>query len=695
MISIPADESKSTSNGSEAARDIVIYGLIAVFTCLSIPWEFSPYPISQLSLFSTGAGEFFESRVFLYISILILTYIWFISSCLKGRFCFSRTGLGVPILLFMLVALVSILQFNDLHAGLDTLFLISSYILFFYLVVNNFRSFRDIRLFIFTLIAVGAVLSLYGIYQYLVGFQELAKYISKMSVSVDIPSRVFTIFISPNHLAGFLIMIIPLAFVLTLNTKKSWKKIAVLTALILMLDCVFLTYSRGGWISLGLVIAVIGVGYTSIKRKDALINLALVAILVMITAFSINAIGNTLSPHSASYTPLSTSQSVLSAQGRFMLWKGAMRIIETHPLRGMGLGAFASVYPFFQYGGLYSKHVHNVYLEVFAETGILGISSFLTVFFLILLNGVRLAKKKQAVLNELGIALLAGSLGFMVHSLVDFEWSMAAAGLLFWGISGLVFCCSRLTNECEIEHSMNREFKVREANRLPLFLFVSTVALILLLILVSSAWAQHLSNQARGKYEQKQIASATFLMEKASTFDPINGSFKHKLAQVYFEAAASTNSEVTKNPLMSKAIKVAKGAIRLQPYWADHYAQLAILYSYKGDRKSAIKYYRKSQMLYPKNPLFKVLAGEFYYSQENYKKAEVQFKKALSLRKYYLIWYPENARNSFERAHLGLGFVYKETRDLDKAKTEFEKVLAINSRNKVVKKELKNIKIGR
>ncbi len=695
MDSTPADGTIITrKSSSEIFEHIVAYSLIAIFLCLSLPWELSPYPISLLSVVSTGAGEFFESRIFLYISILILTYLWFLSSYLKGYFRFEKTTINLPLILFLLVAIFSIFRFTDLHASLDAFFLILSYILFFYLVLNHFKSFKDIKLFIFIPIFAGAVLSLYGIFQYLIGFKELGKYIAEMSLSVDIPSRVFTIFISPNHLAGFLIMLIPLAFVLILNTRSTWKKIATLTALIMMIDCLFLTYSRGGWIGFGLVIIVLAVGYVSQKKADALINFIWIAILAVLTTFLIVKMGNVLSPNTPSYSALSASKSALSMQGRFLLWRGALKMVKTYPIRGIGLGAFASTYPLYQYGGLYSKHVHNTYLEIFAETGVFGLSLFLSIFFLIALNGLRLVKKKQGVLSELGIALLASSLGFMIHNLVDFGWSMSTAGILFWGITGLIFCCLRLTNDCQEKSLENKNFVVKKENT-AIFFVVSVVILLLLLVLASSAWAQYLSNQGRTLYGQEKITSAILTLERASALDPFNPQFQSGLAGMYFKQAMFAKSLELRDQLLSKAIKKGKEAVRLRPYWAEYYAQLGIYYSYKGDNKLAIKYLKKSEILYPKNPLYRVLTGEFYYSHKDYNKAEEEFKKALALRKYYLVWYPEEAIKNFERAHFDLGLLYKDLNKFNEAEREFKEALKLNSNNKKAQNELRNIRNGR
>ena len=687
------DGSSFMKNSSEIIERIVVYSLMAISLSLALPWELFPYPLSRLDFISTGAGEFFESRLFLYVGALILTYLCVLGGFLKRRLDLLGSSLDRPLALFVLVAILSIFQLTNLHASLDALFLVLSYIAFFYLVLNNFKSFRDIRLFIYALIFSGTVLSLYGIYQHVQGFKELGKYIAQMSMSVDIPSRVFAIFISPNHLAGFLIMLIPLAFVSILNTRASGKRIILLSAAVIMIDCLFLTYSRGGWISFGCVVLVLGLGYFFQKRTDALTGFVSIAALSGLTTFLITRMSSIVSPANPSYNALSASKSVTSAQGRLLLWQGALSIFKANPLRGVGMGAFSSIYPVFQYGGLYSKHAHSLYLEILAETGIFGLVFLLIVFFLILKNGLMLVRRRAGVYSEIGLALLAGSLGFMVHALIDFEWNMAAAGTLFWANAGLIFSCSRLADDYQERPTDNSGLRLKKMT-VP-FLISTVIASFLLFALVSSAWALYLSKQGRALYAKGHVNPALSKLEQASSLDPIDPGFKSGLAGLYFRQAVAAKSSKTKEDLVLEAIEMGRDAIRLRPHWAEYHAQVGGFYSYKKNSKLALKHFKKAELLYPNDPIYKVLTGEFFHARGDYEKAERQYKKALALQRHYAVWYPEEENQSLERAHLDLGLLYGSIGNFAQAEIELKKVLESSPENKVAKEELKRMRKGR
>ena len=64
----------------------------------------------------------------------------------------------------------------------------------------------------------------------------------------------------------------------------------------------------------------------------------------------------------------------LTFSRRNSMARAAKNIFVDYPVKGVGLGALASVYPRYEntYDGLIVEHVHNDYLEGLAETGVAG-----------------------------------------------------------------------------------------------------------------------------------------------------------------------------------------------------------------------------------------------------------------------------------------------------------------------------------
>jgi hypothetical protein len=111
-----------------------------------------------------------------------------------------------------------------------------------------------------------------------------------------------------------------------------------------------------------------------------------------------------------------------AAQGSWRLRAGnaaaAARMIEAHPLMGVGPGAFSEVYPsVLRAGGNEVRHAHNLPLELAAELGVpLGLVA--TVAFAVVFLGPLLRPARQAPAWRLGAA--AGLAAFAIQNLVDF-----------------------------------------------------------------------------------------------------------------------------------------------------------------------------------------------------------------------------------------------------------------------------------
>ena len=73
-------------------------------------------------------------------------------------------------------------------------------------------------------------------------------------------------------------------------------------------------------------------------------------------------------------------------EGRSEISRSAREMIAVHPVTGYGLGSFAVVYPAFAHvqSRYYINHVHNDYLEILADSGIVGLAFWFTALAFVL-----------------------------------------------------------------------------------------------------------------------------------------------------------------------------------------------------------------------------------------------------------------------------------------------------------------------
>lgn len=134
-------------------------------------------------------------------------------------------------------------------------------------------------------------------------------------------------------------------------------------------------------------------------------------------------------------------------------------------------------------------------------------------------------------------------------------------------------------------------------------------------------------------------------------------------------AEAGTGSTVTE--FMQKtywfALRVSDEQIEVQPLNGNHVPSGIVKLLSKGefvrDYEPEVEYYQKNTIPHMRSLKEKVEKGEEFFQEGNFNQAEAQFIKALVID-------PDNAR-----ANLGLGSVYCETRNYEKIKGIFDKII--------------------
>ncbi|MFA5167957.1 MAG: O-antigen ligase family protein [Candidatus Omnitrophota bacterium] len=257
------------------------------------------------------------------------------------------------------------------------------------------------------IVLTALLISFLAIFQYFFGFQLLLNYVRETRLADSFvlekiaERRVFFPFPTPAILGGYLAMILPL----TLSPKK---KILFLLPLALAL---LLTKSLGAFLSLAIVFTAFFLMCAHSRLKKGLALLALGMILGCLFAVRADNPKQHLLP-------------IFSMVSRFNYWKDTWEIIRTHPLTGVGFGNF-------DLAG--SRYAHNSFLQLWAETGIAPIVSFLWLIATILKNSWRPSERR------LTTGLVAGVCVFLVHNLMDFSFFLPAVSSIWWIMLGLLY----------------------------------------------------------------------------------------------------------------------------------------------------------------------------------------------------------------------------------------------------------------
>lgn len=83
------------------------------------------------------------------------------------------------------------------------------------------------------------------------------------------------------------------------------------------------------------------------------------------------------------------------------------------------------------------RYAHNCYLQVAAETGLIGLVAFLTFLGILFWHLIRRAMRSEAQLAILLPGLIGGLLAFVVQAAVDTNFYSLRQAVLFWVLAGV------------------------------------------------------------------------------------------------------------------------------------------------------------------------------------------------------------------------------------------------------------------
>ncbi len=124
----------------------------------------------------------------------------------------------------------------------------------------------------------------------------------------------------------------------------------------------------------------------------------------------------------------------ISQQLRLSMYRDTWRIFLDHPWTGTGLGTLVTVYPRYAsfYNGKTVDHAHNDFLELLAETGVIGGLCGLSFIVLLFWRGFgNLQLARGAGARAIVAGPLVACVGLLLHSLLDFNLHIPSNALIF------------------------------------------------------------------------------------------------------------------------------------------------------------------------------------------------------------------------------------------------------------------------
>ena len=369
------------------------------------------------------------NNMYAFVGVLAVCALFVLANVGRSGQQFNVKALGPYVILNLAVICCSVLISQDVWISIRFLIFQLTAFLILILVVSSVKDYSQLRLLV-TLVMVGiTVAALYGCYQGIIGVEiKTGQTDMTLSLNQGMPGRIYSFFDNPNAFAGILVMAMPLTYALILNAETKYGRAAAVVSLVLCGLALVQTYSRGGWIGFAVTVVVFVLFW----------NWRLIPVLIIVGLCCLPIL------------PQSVINRILtighkgdgSTNYRMAIYGAAFRLLKKYWIQGVGLGSNVLHNTFKQfppmYNGAYPVHTHCLYLQILAETGILGLLTFLAAMIHQGKNAVKACIGADSRVKLMIAAAVSGICGILVMGLAEYVWFYTRSLYLFWFIFAVI-----------------------------------------------------------------------------------------------------------------------------------------------------------------------------------------------------------------------------------------------------------------
>lgn len=331
-------------------------------------------------------------------------------------------------------------------ATLQELFRFSSYLVFYVVAVQLLSDYRRFRKVLLIIAGLASVIAFFAILQ---------KFSSpdKIFWFREVPSNANPIgpWVSRNHYAGFMVMILPLVIVLSMHYRphityqmplrerltslftlpKANLHILLIFGAVLIAASLFSSLSRGGILS-GIISMIFLLGLLALLKQGRSSLLGITA-LVLAALLVVTWLG--WDPIIARFDRMMDQEGQFF-DGRLLIWQDSMPIVRNFWLTGAGFGSYQALFPMYKnaFSGLsIVDHAHNDFIELVTDGGFVALI-LVGCFLITVIRGAwrQVRQRHDPFAALLFCGAVSGMIALFVHSITDFNMHNGANGLYFF-----------------------------------------------------------------------------------------------------------------------------------------------------------------------------------------------------------------------------------------------------------------------
>ena len=381
--------------------------------------------------------------------LIIIVFGWFISHEYRDEKFLIPTALNFPLLLFTLFGLISLIQGSYILSEFESQSVVFSFwrwftpMFLFFLTVNNVED-RDSIKKIITLVMITVTA---------VGLMTIKSYVDLGEFSTWEAARIGAISDQPNALGAFFVYFAPLLMGIFATSGTSFKHLFLLIPIIICARAVHVTFSRAAWLAYGVSHSIVAL----LSKSKKLIFLGLIIIAIFASRPSM--IPESI--RSRFEMTFKNEQTIVekpveerlekSASDRVIIWKGAMRIIRTHPIIGIGYGSFP--YLISRYSDIEGRmDPHNTYLKIASEMGVPALITFISILIIIFVNSAWVFKHARTkFFKGASLGFMGSTIGLIISCMFGSRMNSLEIIGQYWILAGVIFRMKIILQREEME----------------------------------------------------------------------------------------------------------------------------------------------------------------------------------------------------------------------------------------------------
>ncbi|MBI1870411.1 MAG: tetratricopeptide repeat protein [Chlamydiae bacterium] len=264
---------------------------------------------------------------------------------------------------------------------------------------------------------------------------------------------------------------------------------------------------------------------------------------------------------------------------RPFIWKGTLQLIQDHPLLGCGPGQYFVFYPPYRIPEYFinsesvdnTDHAHSEILELFAETGIIGVLVFILFLLLLGIKAFERAKSLDPFSKNILFSLLLGALLLYFENLFDVNLRYLSSKFVFWSFLGTSY------GLCFLDKGEKKSFR---KNSFVQRIICFSGVIVSVTVFYQGFFRPFLSEVyfEKGVQARKQgfYEKALSFYQKALQINQQHIEARYRMAFLY--GLMERNEE---------AAKTYEKVIEFAPFFASVHGNLGTIYSRMGDLEKA------------------------------------------------------------------------------------------------------------